>query len=88
MHAKVRGFTLLEIIVVVVVLGIGAATLTMGLRTAIQQSADPVVVRQAISIAQAMMDEIMSKSYDPVAGSPGSWTAARTAANVLTLTRN
>lgn len=72
------GFTLIELIVVIIVLSLGGVTLSMSLRYGMQQSADPLVVKQAIAIGQAMMEEVMSKSYDPVNGTPGAWTTART----------
>jgi MSHA pilin protein MshD len=78
-RSKNAGFTLIELIVVIVVLAFGGVTLSYALRYALERSADPLIVKQAIAIGQAMMEEVMSKSYDPVNGSPTAWTSPRSA---------
>lgn len=59
-----RGFTLIEMLIAIVVL----ASAVTGIFTAISHnagtSADPMIRQQAISIAQAYLEEATLKSYD------------------------
>lgn len=62
----VDGFTLIEIIVTIVVLAIAATALLNVFSSTIRSSADPVIQQQAISIAEAYMEEISLKAFvDP-----------------------
>ena len=58
------GFTLLEIITTVVVIAIAATALMSVFSSTVATSADPVLEHQAIAIAEAYMDEILSKDFD------------------------
>jgi MSHA pilin protein MshD len=61
-----HGFTLIEIIVTIVVLAIAGTTLLSVFTSTARTSADPMIQQQAISIAEAYMEEIVSKSFsDP-----------------------
>jgi len=67
-----QGFTLIEIVITIVILGAVAGILVPFL-TAITHSPDPVIRERAISLGQAMMDEIMAKRWDeitPMGGGP------------------
>jgi len=66
------GFTLLEVLITIVVLSI-AATAIMGVFINLgKSSADPMIQQQATSIAEAYMEEILSKSFaDPVVAETG-----------------
>ena len=67
--AWMRGFTFVELIVTIVILGIAATGIlyTMSINT--QHSADPMVQEQAILIAEAYMEEILLKKFlDPSNG--------------------
>lgn len=66
------GFTLVEIVITIVILGAVAGILVPFLN-AIVHSPDPVIRERAISLGQAMMDEIMAKRWDentPMGGGP------------------
>ena len=58
------GFTLIEIIVTLVVVGIAAVALLSVFTSNVRGSADPVIQQQAITIAEAYMEEIMLRAYD------------------------
>jgi MSHA pilin protein MshD len=58
MRARHRGFTLIELIVAVTVVGIAAATIMGAIAAVGRRSADPMLQQQAIAIAQAYLDEI------------------------------
>ena len=60
---RAAGFTLAELLLLIVVLGIGLAGIVTVYTTAVAGSADPLVRKQALAIAESMMDEIMLQAY-------------------------
>jgi MSHA pilin protein MshD len=58
-----RGFTLMEAVVAIVVVGIALAGLLLAVRTSVQGSADPVVQRQMLAIAQQFVEEVQLQPY-------------------------
>ncbi len=62
-HPRHSGFTLLEIITTVVVIAVAAPTLMSVFSSTIQTSADPMFQHQALSIAEAYMEEILLKDF-------------------------
>jgi len=67
-----QGFTLIEIVITIVILG-AVAGILVPFFNAIVHSPDPVIRERAISLGQAMMDEIMAKKWDkntPMGGGP------------------
>jgi MSHA pilin protein MshD len=57
-------FTLVEIIVTIIVIGIAATALLSVFSNMIRGSADPVIQQQATTIAEAYLEEIMLRAYD------------------------
>ncbi|MFA7382150.1 MAG: prepilin-type N-terminal cleavage/methylation domain-containing protein [Desulfurivibrionaceae bacterium] len=71
-NADSCGFTLMEIIITIVILG-SVAGILVPFFNAVTHSPDPVIRERAISLGQAMMDEIMAKRWDentPMGGGP------------------
>jgi len=73
-----RGFTLIELIVAITVVAIAATTLLGTMGVIASRSADAMMQQQAISIAQAYLDEIMQRWVVDPNGSPantgrGTW---------------
>ncbi len=67
-----RGFTLIEIIVTIVVIGIAAAALLGVFGALLRGSADPVIQQQATTVAEAYLEEILLRSFDdPQGGETG-----------------
>ncbi|MHB1014553.1 MAG: type IV pilus modification PilV family protein [Desulfurivibrionaceae bacterium] len=67
-----QGFTLIEIVITIVILG-GVSLILLPFFNAITHGPDPVIRERAISLGQAMMDEIMAKKWDqktPMGGGP------------------
>lgn len=68
MSIRSRGFTLIEMVVLITVIGVGLAGILLTFRVAVQPSEDPQIRKQALAIAEAMLDEILLGSYDPLPG--------------------
>ena len=77
-HRHQRGLTLIELILSMVVLGIGIAFFLSAFGSSLRTSADPMQRKQALSIAESMLHEIASRSY---ANPTGGFTGAATQAN-------
>lgn len=58
-----RGFTLIELIIFIVVVSVGIAGILSVLNITAQHSADPVYPKQALAIAEALMEEIQAKDF-------------------------
>lgn len=66
---KPRGFSLPELIVLIVVLSIAMAGVMVVFTNTVRGSANPIVAKQALAIAEAMLDEIQLAPYASVTGS-------------------
>ena len=61
-----NGFTLIELVIAIVVLSIGATTFLTLIINTTRDSADPVIQVQAFAIAQSYLEEILSQPFcDP-----------------------
>lgn len=61
-----HGFTLVELIVFIVIVGVALAGVLSVLSITTKSSADPIQPKQATLVAEAMMEEILAKDYcDP-----------------------
>ncbi len=63
-----KGFTLIEIIVTIIVIGIAAVALLGVFTNLVRGSADPVIQQQATTIAEAYMEEIMLRAFEDPQG--------------------
>jgi MSHA pilin protein MshD len=61
---KRRGFTLMEVLVLIVVIGVAMAGVLLVFQNTVRSSADPQVYKQSLAIAEAMLDEILLNAYD------------------------
>jgi MSHA pilin protein MshD len=75
MCARSRGFTLAEIIVLIVVLGVALVGVLLVFQSTVAGSADPQVRKQAIAIAEGLLDEVLLAPYDAVAPAAGATRA-------------
>jgi len=57
-------FTLIEIIVTIVVVGIAATALMSVFANMVRGSVDPMIQQQATTVAEAYLEEIMLRAYD------------------------
>lgn len=73
-HASVPcGFSLIEVLITIVILGVGIAALTGMFALATRSSVDPILRKQALAIAEGMLQEISLKDFaNPGGGYVGS----------------
>jgi MSHA pilin protein MshD len=79
--SRQRGFSLLEAVIFIVVLGIGIAGMAVLYNQITQASVDPLIRKQALAIANSLMEEIQLRGFtfcDP--DDPAVVTAANPAA--------
>lgn len=69
---KHRGFSLIEMVVVIVVLAIGLTGLALVMSRTVEQSPRPLVHTRAMELAQSYLDEILMKRFDEQSGQGGS----------------
>jgi MSHA pilin protein MshD len=81
-----RGFTLVEMIVMIMILGMGLSGVMMAINRANRDSAVPFIRKQAIAIAESIMEEVTARAFTNNAGTPsvdlaGAAAAQRNAAH-------
>lgn len=63
-HVAQSGFTLIEVITTIVIISISATAILSVFSGTVRSSANPMIQQQAISIAEAYMEEIMLKPFN------------------------
>lgn len=71
-----RGFTLIEVIIFIVVVGVGLAGILVVSTNAVKSSADPMVRKQAMALADSILEEILQKEFSDPDGTSGETTRA------------
>lgn len=70
--ARQRGLTLIELIFFIVIVSIGLVGILSVLNQTVLKSADPVLRKQVIATAEAMLEEVLLKDFaNPVDGYEG-----------------
>ena len=75
-----RGFTLIEVVMFIAIVGIALAGVLLAYDRAVADSADPVVKKQALAIAESLLEEVQQMPFtycDP--DDPAAATAASVA---------
>lgn len=60
-RASQRGVTLIELIIFIIVISVGLVGILAVMNTTVRSSADPMVRKQAMAMADAILEEILSK---------------------------
>lgn len=68
---KQSGFSLIELIVTIVILGIAVSAFMMIVSDSVSRSADPMLRTQASAIGHAYLEEVLSMSYNDPDGIGG-----------------
>jgi MSHA pilin protein MshD len=76
------GFTLIELIIFIVVVGAGLAGILTVSTTVVRSSADPMLRKQSLAIAESLLEEILLKEYAKPSGSTVSGFALGGARNL------
>ena len=80
MFTRARGMTLIELVLAIVIISVGLSGVLAAFQYAVKGSADPVIRKQMLAIAEEMMEEITLKPIAPAANvAPG--TCARNTYN-------
>ena len=80
-NSRQCGMSLIELIVAIVIVGIGLAGVLAAFTTTVRHSADPMVRKQMAAIADEMMDEILLKPFAVTAPNPPFAGCARSTYN-------
>lgn len=60
------GFTLMELLLFIVVVAVGMAGILMVMDVSVKSSSDPMVRKQAVALADSLLEEVLLKAYaDP-----------------------
>ncbi|MFT3849242.1 MAG: type II secretion system protein [Propionivibrio sp.] len=70
------GLTLIELVIFIIVVSVGLVGVLSVLNITARSSADPMIRKQALAVAEAMMEEILSKDYQNDAADSGNTSAA------------
>ncbi|MGZ4976483.1 MAG: type IV pilus modification PilV family protein [Methylobacter sp.] len=69
MANRQKGISLIELVIFMVIVGIAMAGIISSINFSVQHSADPVVKKQALAIAEALLEEVMLQNFsDPDGG--------------------
>ncbi len=69
---ETSGVTLIELIIAITIVGIAVTGTLLSINKSVRNSADPLVVQQALAVAEAYMEEILlNPYYDPDLGAGG-----------------
>lgn len=63
MQQHQQGLSLIELLIFIIVVSVGVVGILSVFNLTVKTSADPVVRKQAITVAEAMLDEVLAKDF-------------------------
>lgn len=69
-----RGFTFVELVISLIVIGIGITGVLLIYTETVARSADPLIRQQALAIAEAYLEEVVSRHHSDPDGMDGEGT--------------
>lgn len=63
-HSSQRGFTFIELVMFIVIVGVAVTAITLLFVQNVRYSADPLIRQKSLAVAKAYMDEIVRKKWD------------------------
>ena len=63
LRTRQRGVSLIELVIAIVVISVGVVGVLQAVHRAMRDSADPMIEKQSLAIAEAYMEEIMLQAY-------------------------
>ncbi|MDP2004228.1 MAG: prepilin-type N-terminal cleavage/methylation domain-containing protein [Rubrivivax sp.] len=70
------GFTLIELVIFIVIVSVGVTGILLVMNTVVASSADPMVRKQALALADSILEEVLQKEYADPDGTSGETTRA------------
>lgn len=77
------GISLVELVIFIVIVSVGIAGILSVMNVTVKSSADPMVRKQAVAMAEAILDEVLSKDYCDPDLTPPACTVSLEAARAL-----
>jgi MSHA pilin protein MshD len=84
-RSRQGGLTLVELIMFIVIVSVGIAGVLVAMNVTVQHSADPLITKQALAIAESLLEEIELQPYticDPTDDNVTTATAANECASL------
>jgi MSHA pilin protein MshD len=78
-HHRQRGLTLIELIVFIVIVSVGLVGLLSVFNVAVRGSADPMIRKQMLSIAEALLEEVELQPFTYCDPTDATWATATSA---------
>jgi MSHA pilin protein MshD len=78
LNQRARGMTLIELIVAIMIIGIGVGGVMIAFTSAVRSSSDPVLQKQMMAVAEGMMEEIRRMPFAVAAPAPSAGCARTT----------
>jgi len=75
-ESKQRGISLIELIIFIVIISVALTGILLVMNQVTAHSADPIIHKQAIAVAESLLEEIELQDFNPIAASDVSPCAA------------
>lgn len=80
-HGRPGGFTLIELIMFIIIVGVGLAGIVSVFNVVTSRSADPMIRKQLLSIAEALLEEVALQPFTYCDPTDPAWSSATAASS-------